>query len=41
MVTCELLVLDRDDVTIPVDDRRNITPLVTMVGGTAVHEVKR
>lgn len=37
----DLLVLDRDYMTIPVDDIRNITPLVTMVGGTIVHEVKR
>lgn len=33
----DLVVLDRDYMTIPVDDIRNIKPLLTMVGGKAVY----
>jgi predicted amidohydrolase YtcJ len=29
----DLVVLDRDYLTIPADDIRNITPVLTMVGG--------
>ena len=33
----DLVVLDRDYLTVPVDDIRNITPVVTMVGGKVVN----
>ena len=36
----DLVVLDRDYMTIPADDMRNLKPLMTMVGGKVVHEVK-
>jgi hypothetical protein len=32
-----LLVLDRDYLTVPADEIREITPLATMVGGRVVH----
>ncbi len=34
----DLVVLDRDYMTIPVDDIRNIKPVLTMVGGKIVYE---
>ncbi|HXT90834.1 MAG TPA: amidohydrolase family protein [Trebonia sp.] len=33
----DLLILDRDYLTVPADEIRDITPLVTMVGGRPVH----
>jgi hypothetical protein len=33
----DLLVLDRDYLTVPADEIRDITPVVTMVGGRVVH----
>ena len=33
----DLLILDRDYLTVPADEIKDITPLVTMVGGRAVH----
>jgi predicted amidohydrolase YtcJ len=33
----DLLVLDRDYLTVPVDEIRDITPVATMVGGQVVH----
>ena len=36
----DLLVLDRDYMAVPADDIRNVKPLMTMVGGKVVHEVK-
>lgn len=33
----DLVVLDRDYLTVPADEIRDITPLATMVGGTVVH----
>ena len=37
----DLVVLDRDYLTIPEDEIKDITPLMTMVGGRIVHEAKR
>jgi len=34
----DLLVLDRDYLTVPVDEIKDITPLITMVGGKIVHD---
>jgi hypothetical protein len=34
----DLVVLDRDYLTIPADDIRNITPMLTMVGGRVVYD---
>jgi len=34
----DLVVLDRDYLTIPADDIRNITPVLTMVGGRVVYD---
>ena len=34
----DLVVLDRDYLTVPADDIRNITPVLTMVGGRVVYE---
>jgi len=36
----DLVVLDRDYLTIPADDIRNIAPVLTMVGGRVVYESK-
>jgi len=36
----DLLVLDRDYLTVPEDDIKDIKPLVTMVGGKVVYEAK-
>jgi predicted amidohydrolase YtcJ len=33
----DLLVLDRDYLTVPADEIRDITPAATMVGGRIVH----
>jgi predicted amidohydrolase YtcJ len=33
----DLLVLDRDYLTVPVDEIRDIRPVATMVGGQVVH----
>ena len=33
----DLLVLDRDYLTVPADEIRDITPVATMVGGRVVH----
>lgn len=37
----DLVVLDRDYMSIPVDDMRNVKPVMTMVGGRIVYEAKR
>ena len=37
----DLLVLDRDYLTVPADQIKDIAPLVTMVGGKVVYEAKR
>ncbi|MNG38862.1 hypothetical protein D3C84_1267170 [compost metagenome] len=37
----DLLVLDRDYLTVPEDQIKDIRPLMTMVGGRIVYEVKR
>ncbi len=37
----DLLVLDRDYLTVPADQIKDIQPLVTMVGGKIVYEAKR
>ena len=37
----DLVVLDRDYMTIPVDDMRHVKPVMTMVGGRIVYEAKR
>jgi len=34
----DLVVLDRDYLTVPADDIRNITSVLTMVGGRVVYE---
>ena len=34
----DLLVLDRDYLTIPVDEIKDIKPVITMVGGRVVYE---
>ena len=36
----DLLVLDRDYMTVPVDQIKDIKPLLTMVGGKIVYEKK-
>jgi predicted amidohydrolase YtcJ len=36
----DLLVLDRDYLTVPADQIRDIKPLMTMVGGRIVYEAK-
>ena len=36
----DLVVLDRDYMTIPVDDIRKIRPVMTMTGGRIVYESK-
>jgi len=36
----DLVVLDRDYLSVPVDKIRNITPTMTMVGGRVVFESK-
>jgi len=36
----DLLVLDRDYLTVPADEIKDIRPLITMVGGKVVHEAK-
>ncbi|MFL4998808.1 MAG: amidohydrolase family protein, partial [Xanthobacteraceae bacterium] len=35
----DLLVLDRDYLTVPADEIKDLKPLLTMVGGKAVHDV--
>jgi len=37
----DLVVLDRDYLTVPEDEIKDITPLLTMVGGKVVYEAKR
>lgn len=37
----DLLVLDRDYLTIPADEIKDVKPLLTMVGGKVVHEVAK
>ena len=37
----DLVVLDRDYLTVPEDEIKDITPLMTMVGGRVVHEAKK
>ena len=37
----DLLVLDRDYLTVPEDDIKDIKPVITMVGGRVVYEAKR
>jgi predicted amidohydrolase YtcJ len=37
----DLLVLDRDYLTVPEDQIKDIKPLITMVGGRVVYEVKQ
>jgi predicted amidohydrolase YtcJ len=37
----DLLVLDRDYLTVPAGQIKDIKPLITMVGGKLVHEVKQ
>ena len=37
----DLLVLDRDYLTVPADEIKNLKPLMTMVGGRVVYEAKR
>jgi predicted amidohydrolase YtcJ len=34
----DLVVLDRDYLTVPADDIRNIRPMLTMVGGRVVYD---
>ena len=34
----DLLVLDRDYLTVPIDDIRNVQPEMTMVGGRVVYQ---
>ncbi len=34
----DLLVLDRDYLTVPADEIKDIKPLITMVGGKVVHD---
>ncbi len=36
----DLVVLDRDYMTIPVDDIRKIRPVLTMVGGRIVYKAR-
>jgi predicted amidohydrolase YtcJ len=36
----DLLVLDRDYLTVPADQIKDIRPVMTMVGGKVVYEVK-
>jgi predicted amidohydrolase YtcJ len=36
----DLLVLDRDYLTVPADEIKDIRPLVTMVGGKIVHDIR-
>jgi predicted amidohydrolase YtcJ len=36
----DLLVLDRDYLTVPEDDIKDLKPVITMVGGRVVYEAK-
>jgi predicted amidohydrolase YtcJ len=37
----DLLVLDRDYLTVPAEQIKDLKPLMTMVGGKIVYEVKK